>query len=163
MPWELSEILDADMANDGLKRLGLPTNFHGFDSNWPKKDFGQIASFESINYMRNQLLRDTDWTSMAHSLEVRVPLVDSVLLQRIAKILISLQHVDTSKALLASSPIKPLPEGFIGRPKTGFSTPMASWISKSSMLSEQSLPSFVSKPRTSWARKWACHVANKYD
>ncbi len=28
--------------------------------------------------MRNQLLRDTDWASMAHALEVRVPLVDSV-------------------------------------------------------------------------------------
>ena len=32
--------------------------------------------------MRNQLLRDTDWASMAHSLEVRVPLVDAVLLEK---------------------------------------------------------------------------------
>ena len=162
MPWELSEIMDADMVNDGLERLGLLTNFHKFDPNWPKKDFGQIASFESINYMRNQLLRDSDWTSMAHSLEVRVPLVDTVLLKRIATILISLQNIDTNKTLLASSPIKPLPKDFIGRPKTGFSTPMPSWISNSSMLSEQPLPSFVCKPRTPWARKWACHVANKY-
>ena len=34
--------------------------------------------------MRNQLLRDTDWASMAHGLEVRVPLVDSVLLSSAA-------------------------------------------------------------------------------
>ena len=126
MPWELSKILDADMANDGLKRLGLLTNFHKYDSKWPSKDFGKVASFESINYMRNQLLRDTDWTSMAHSLEVRVPLVDTTLLRSIAKILISLQYVDTSKSILASSPMKALPKGFVGRPKTGFSTPMAS-------------------------------------
>ena len=40
---------------------------------------------ESSLYMRNQLLRDTDWASMAHSLEVRVPLVDSKLLSQFAR------------------------------------------------------------------------------
>ena len=39
---------------------------------------------EAALYMRNQLLRDTDWASMAHSLEVRTPLVDAVLLQHVA-------------------------------------------------------------------------------
>ena len=34
--------------------------------------------------MRNQLLRDTDWSSMAHGLEVRVPFVDAKLLERMA-------------------------------------------------------------------------------
>ena len=33
--------------------------------------------------MRNQLLRDTDWSSMAHGLEVRVPFVDANLLERL--------------------------------------------------------------------------------
>jgi asparagine synthase (glutamine-hydrolysing) len=41
---------------------------------------------ESSLYMRNQLLRDTDWASMAHSLEVRVPLVDSKLLRSLVPI-----------------------------------------------------------------------------
>jgi len=31
--------------------------------------------------MRNQLLRDADWAGMAHSLEIRVPLVDVELLE----------------------------------------------------------------------------------
>ena len=35
--------------------------------------------------MRNQLLRDTDWASMAHALEVRVPLVDAALLRCVAR------------------------------------------------------------------------------
>ena len=43
--------------------------------------FGKVAVLESSLYMRNQLLRDTDWASMAHSLEVRVPLVDAELLK----------------------------------------------------------------------------------
>jgi len=33
-------------------------------------------------YMRQQLLRDADWADMAHSLEIRVPLVDLELLRQ---------------------------------------------------------------------------------
>lgn len=39
--------------------------------------FGEdVRSLEASNYLRYQLLRDTDVMSMAHSLEVRVPLLD---------------------------------------------------------------------------------------
>jgi asparagine synthase (glutamine-hydrolysing) len=99
---------------------------------------------------------------MAHSLEVRVPLVDTILLEKIGKLLIALKYIDNSKSILASSPSKALPIDFIGRPKTGFSTPMASWISKSPFLLEESLPIFVRDSKVSWARKWACHVGNQY-
>jgi len=37
---------------------------------------GTYIVLEATLYMRNQLLRDADWTSMAHSIELRVPLVD---------------------------------------------------------------------------------------
>ena len=62
---------------------------------------------ESSLYMRNQLLRDTDWASMAHSLEVRVPLVDSKLLSQLATI--TGENGSRSKHLLANSPRVPLP------------------------------------------------------
>lgn len=35
-----------------------------------------VSLLESKIYMKNQLLRDTDWASMANSIEVRVPFVD---------------------------------------------------------------------------------------
>jgi asparagine synthase (glutamine-hydrolysing) len=35
-----------------------------------------VSLLESKIYMKNQLLRDTDWASMANSVEVRVPFVD---------------------------------------------------------------------------------------
>ena len=34
--------------------------------------------------MRNQLLRDSDWAAMAHSLEVRMPFVDKMLFDQLA-------------------------------------------------------------------------------
>ena len=73
--------------------------------------------------MRNQLLRDTDWASMAHSLEVRVPLVDATLLSRLAGPLQACA-TDDRKQFLAGSPTVPLPDRVARRPKTGFTTPV---------------------------------------
>ena len=39
-----------------------------------------VGLLESTHYLRNQLLRDSDWASMGHSLELRTPLVDAQLL-----------------------------------------------------------------------------------
>src|SRR6202035_30194 len=36
-----------------------------------------VHLMESAQYLRNQLLRDSDWASMAHSVELRVPFVDA--------------------------------------------------------------------------------------
>ena len=49
---------------------------HPFDG---KLAFGQI---ESTTYLRNQLLRDSDWASMDHSVELRTPLADAYPLSR---------------------------------------------------------------------------------
>ena len=84
MPWELPEVLGPDVAREGLKRLDpinhiartLVPDPCSHSRGWPLS--------KSSLYMRNQLLRDTDWASMAHSLEVRVPLVDAVLLAKLA-------------------------------------------------------------------------------
>ena len=79
--------------------------------------------------MRNQLLRDTDWASMAHGLEVRVPLVDRVLASRVAPILVQ-RHNASGKRLLANAPSRPIPLRRFScvRPKTGFSTPIEVWL-----------------------------------
>jgi asparagine synthase (glutamine-hydrolysing) len=77
--------------------------------------------------MRNQLLRDIDWASMAHSLEVRVPLVDAFLLAAVAPAVFSTAKRD-GKALLARSPRKPLPEAIMTRRKTGFTLPIRDWL-----------------------------------
>ena len=89
--------------------------------------FARVSTMESALYMRNQLLRDTDWASMAHSLEVRTPLVDAVLLERMAA-LGPPEAGAPAKQELANAPSKPLPAAVIERKKTGFGVPVASWI-----------------------------------
>ena len=73
----------------------------------PGNAFARVAALESSLYLRNQLLRDMDWASMAHSLEVRVPLVDAHLLRKVAPALVTRR--ERGKQLLAAAPRPPLP------------------------------------------------------
>src|SRR5213076_2656741 len=68
----------------------------------PGNAYARVAALESSLYLRNQLLRDMDWASMAHSLEVRVPLVDAHLLRTLAPLLVSRR--ERGKQLLADAP-----------------------------------------------------------
>ncbi len=90
----------------------------------PRLALGQILS---TTYLRNQLLRDSDWASMDHSVELRTPLVDAWLLRDMQPLLSSLERFP-SKSLLAQAPVKPLPRSVTERPKTGFGVPVASWL-----------------------------------
>ena len=86
-----------------------------------------LAQIESSTYLRNQLLRDSDWASMYHSIELRTPLVDAKLIDRL-KHLLPLFKQYKGKVFLANSPNRPLPDEIINRPKTGFSIPVKSWM-----------------------------------
>jgi asparagine synthase (glutamine-hydrolysing) len=77
--------------------------------------------------MRSQLLRDADWVGMAHSLEIRVPLVDFTLLRALAPVIPALS-AGSGKAALAQAPAKPLPNDVVNRAKTGFNVPTGNWI-----------------------------------
>jgi asparagine synthase (glutamine-hydrolysing) len=92
----------------------------------PMTPFGRVATLEASMYMRNQLLRDTDWASMAHSLEVRTPLVDAYLLRQLAPVLLS--KGAECKAEFAAAPHEPLPDAIAKRPKTGFQSPLLEWM-----------------------------------
>jgi asparagine synthase (glutamine-hydrolysing) len=63
---------------------------------------------------------------MAHSLEVRVPLVDIVLWRDVMK-LVAAGHL-VGKYDLAHCPKRRLPAPILGRTKTGFSVPVREWL-----------------------------------
>jgi asparagine synthase (glutamine-hydrolysing) len=86
-----------------------------------------LAQIESMNYLRNQLLRDSDWASMDHSVELRTPLVDAHLLEQLQPLLHRFDAFP-KKSLLANAPRDPLPPGITGRRKTGFGIPVLRWL-----------------------------------
>jgi asparagine synthase (glutamine-hydrolysing) len=86
-----------------------------------------VHLLESALYMRNQLLRDSDWASMAWSVELRVPLVDAWLYRRLEAN--GFEPARTlGKAELARRTAPELPAEVLRRPKTGFYIPMAEWM-----------------------------------
>jgi asparagine synthase (glutamine-hydrolysing) len=131
MPWELDKLMGCDTAREGLAALRPLERVGEVITPCPESTFAKVATLESSLYMRNQLLRDTDWASMAHGLEVRVPLVDNSLLQRIAK-LGQPESNAMPKACLAKAPQRALPDAVVRRSKTGFVTPVGRWIEATS-------------------------------
>lgn len=127
LPFELDGAMDPTMAREGLEELDLLGLFADSVSPDPGSDNGRVSALETSNYMRNQLLRDTDWASMAHSVEIRVPLVDMTLLEAVAPRIASLEPGE-GKALLAAAPIIPVPQEVVDRPKTGFGIPVGDWL-----------------------------------
>ncbi|NDJ51536.1 MAG: asparagine synthase (glutamine-hydrolyzing) [Chloroflexi bacterium] len=89
----------------------------------------QITRLELSNYMPHTLLRDTDAMSMAHSLEVRVPLIDHKLVEFAANIPSEMKvQGKQSKAIFIKAVQDLLPKSVLNRPKRGFEMPVAVWM-----------------------------------
>ena len=66
---------------------------------------------------------------MAHSLEIRVPLVDPVLGRALAPYLGGGRGAAAlTKRALGDTPAKPLPAAVLNKPKTGFAVPVQDWV-----------------------------------
>jgi len=130
MPWELPEVMDTDMARAGLQSLAPRLRLAEAAAGMPDSQMA-LSALEMQFYMRNQLLRDADWAGMAHSLEIRVPLVDTALLG--AVLALHAGGVMPTKRLMAACAEPALPSAILERPKTGFSVPVAHWLGETSL------------------------------
>ena len=139
----------------------------------------RVSYLESRCYMLNTLLRDSDFMSMAHGLEVRVPLIDHRLARRILALPGSWKLDSTPKPLLVSALGGQLPEKIVHRAKRGFTLPFEHWLRDAlrpvveeslrkigdgvlgTLISERAArgvwENFL-QGRTSWSRPWSLYV-----
>jgi asparagine synthase (glutamine-hydrolysing) len=89
----------------------------------------QVSLYEMRTYLANMLLRDGDFMSMAHGLEVRVPFLDHKLVEFVARIpgRLKLDPV-LPKPLLIRAMGDLLPPAIYQRRKTGFTFPWEYWL-----------------------------------
>ena len=125
MPWELNAILDRDVVCEGLAALATEAALHESLPNVSSARL-KVSALTSAWYMRNQLLRDSDWASMCHSIELRTPLVDVQLWETVVRLVLAGHHA--GKQDMARSPRRPLPDAVLNRRKTGFSIPVRDWL-----------------------------------
>jgi asparagine synthase (glutamine-hydrolysing) len=140
----------------------------------------RVSYLEARCYMLNTLLRDSDFMSMAHGLEVRLPLIDHRLARRILALPGSWKlDSGTPKPLLVRALDGRLPEQIIHRRKRGFTLPFEHWLRDAlrpmaeeslrkigdgvlgSLISERAVRSVWQdflEGRTSWSRPWSLYV-----
>ena len=83
-----------------------------------------MQRLETGLYLRNQLLRDADWASLAHGLELRVPLVSASLSAAVAQAGGEPAR-SFGKAALVRALAPELPSSLFTRRKSGFMIPTA--------------------------------------
>jgi len=150
MPWELTDLLDADTVRSGLESLALPDQLDSQIASI-ETPHARVMALEVLEFLRPRLLRDSDWAGMAHSLEIRTPYVDAYLFREIATLLDSSAKRPSKLDLAACSPTH-LPASMGTRPKTGFNVPVRSWL--------PSRPGPTSKTRG--LRGWATLLAEQF-
>jgi asparagine synthase (glutamine-hydrolysing) len=145
--------------------------------------FNAISCLEARSYMVNTLLRDTDSVSMAHSLEVRVPLLDHVLVEFVSQLPADVKlKRGVNKALLVEALKGLLPEEVVKQRKRTFTFPWERWL-RGSLASKVSAgindvaPALAAHldsdavravwlafeaSKTNWSRPWSLYVLNQW-
>lgn len=111
----------------------------------------KVSLLEINTYMQNVLLRDSDFMSMAHSLELRVPFLDYRLVELALSINDTTKYPNTPKQLFTEALGDLIPAEVINRPKMGFVFPWEQWMKKDmyqfcdSMIKNLSKRSFINE------------------
>ncbi len=122
LPEELPSLLGPERAAAGLAGYDAIAHAERVAAS-AAEPWLAVQKLESELYLRHQLLRDADWASMAHSVELRVPFVDARLSAQLAAS--GFEPARTQgKAALVRRLAPELPEACFGRRKTGFSVPL---------------------------------------
>ncbi len=89
----------------------------------------RVSYLEFHTYMLSTLLRDADQMSMCHGLELRVPLIDPILLERVLPLAAEVKLRDgRPKALLVQAVRRRIDWNRHQRPKRGFELPVERWV-----------------------------------
>src|SRR5262245_872209 len=189
-PGEVDKLMDprfrpSSVAADGysLEPTWLGWLERGADEARTMEPAGAVSWMEMRWYMASTVVRDTDSVSMARSLEVRVPLLDTPLVEFVHALPDAARRKDgAQKALLVEALGQRLPAEITAQRKRTFTLPWEQWlrgalkarVEKSfAHIAPQLAP--LLKPegvgtvwqaflagQTSWSRPWAIFALNEW-
>ena len=127
LPFEIKELISPNIFKNGFEELNSLENL--------KKDIKDISNdrlsimyLEIEYYLCSKLLRDADWVSMAHSVELRTPFVDWFFFKKLLPILKS--NININKKSLLDCVKNHVPLELYNRKKTGFEIPHSKYLKK---------------------------------
>ncbi|MFN4285573.1 MAG: asparagine synthase (glutamine-hydrolyzing) [Lacibacter sp.] len=128
----------------------------------------RISWLETNFYMQNQLLKDADYMSMWHGLELRVPFLDKEVMQLAGEIAPGLKfNHSLPKYLLVQAFRNELPEAVWNRKKQGFTFPFEGWLKENEFVepanaAESRLYNRFREGKLSWGRYWCALLMNRF-
>ncbi len=147
------------------------------------ESIGAVSWMEMRTYMASTLLRDTDSVSMARSLEVRVPLLDTPLVEFVCALPDEARRVkNRQKALLVDALQDLLPPEIVAQKKRTFTLPWEQWLRGPLKGKLEASFGDIAAPlrehlkadgvksvwqsflggKTTWSRPWAIFVLNEW-
>jgi asparagine synthase (glutamine-hydrolysing) len=187
---ELSRLIEprfrpSSVASDGvtLEPTWLGWLERSADGARKLQGMGSVSWLEMRCYTAGTLLRDTDSVSMARSLEVRVPLLDTPLVEFLGALPDAARRRNgIAKALLIEAVADSLPREILTQKKRTFTLPWEEWLRgplRKKLESSFAEPAPGLRPflhtagvrqvwsaflagNTSWSRPWSIYVLNEW-
>ena len=154
-PREVAQMLNISVkeVNNFINELAELTNLQINKLN--NLDPTDLLSYLELKfYLQNQLLKDTDFMSMRHSIEVRVPFLDHELVEYLSSLPPALKlGNEVNKPLLVEAACDLLPSEIFTRHKMGFTFPFQKWMKEEGNFTGH------------WSRYWVKEILerNHYD
>jgi asparagine synthase (glutamine-hydrolysing) len=189
-PGEIEKLMEprvrpSTVAADGysLEPTWLGWLQRGADEAWQMEAVGGVSWMEMRSYMASTLLRDTDSVSMARSLEVRVPLLDTPLVEFVNALPDAARRRNgVQKALLVEALGSLVPAEVTAQKKRTFTLPWEQWLrgplkarveESFAHIAPQLAPllkrdgardvwQMFLAGKTSWSRPWAIFTLNEW-
>lgn len=126
---QISQLIRPEFAEDApFLPVTIPPKFLALLERGDLEPENAYSALELSNYLRDTLLRDADVMSMRHALEVRVPLVDHVLVERVLRLPARIKLDRSVNKPLLTNAVGNLPDNVLNKPKMGFCLPFGDWL-----------------------------------
>ena len=126
-PEEIMELINSKIIDEAISDLEFQNQNEINDKDFENEQL-KIMYFEIKYYLCSKLLRDSDWASMANSVELRTPFVDWFFFNELLPILKS--NIKISKRNMLDSFKGQTPPELYNRKKTGFAIPYKQYFKK---------------------------------
>ena len=126
---EIGDLLTKDLGAAQAPPFARHLEHHSRSLDWDL--FHQMMYLDTKTYLPSTNLAYSDKTSMAHSVELRVPFLDQEMLKLAARLPSRFKtSLGESKILLKEVARATLPSAIINRKKTGFGLPLRDWFQR---------------------------------
>jgi len=127
LPHEIEDLLSPNIFKAAWDELNIIDNLNNDIENFKEKKLS-IMYLEIKYYLTSKLLKDSDWTSMSNSVEMRTPFIDWEFFKKLIPFLKS--NIDINKKLLLDCVKDKVPKELYKRKKTGFGIPHKNYLEK---------------------------------